>query len=48
LLGSEVVSIKSAAEIIPVDMSRFPDGIYLVRLTTNDGKTITTQKLILK
>jgi len=48
LLGTKIETTKSSAEIISLDLSRIPHGIYLIKLTDTTGNTITTSKLILK
>lgn len=48
LLGNRVERTESASDIITLDLSMIPKGIYLVRLTSEDGKIIAAQKIILK
>ncbi|HOW30950.1 MAG TPA: lamin tail domain-containing protein [Bacteroidales bacterium] len=48
VLGTAVESVRSSADVISLDLSRLPSGIYLVRLTNESGKVISTRKLILK
>jgi hypothetical protein len=48
ILGTQVETVKTAGEIITLDLSQLPRGIYLVRMNANDGKAVSTRKLILK
>ncbi len=48
LLGTRVENIESSSDVINLDLSRVPGGIYLVKIMTNDGKIIATRKLIIK
>jgi hypothetical protein len=48
MLGTQVESVKSSGEVITLDLSRIPGGIYFIKLMAKDGKTIATKKLILE
>ncbi|HPT14147.1 MAG TPA: lamin tail domain-containing protein [Bacteroidales bacterium] len=48
LLGTRVANLESANDVINLDLSQVPGGIYLVKLTLQDGRIIATRKLILK
>jgi len=47
LLGREIVNLKATSNLQSIDVTNFSEGVYLIKITGNDGN-INTQKIVIK